>query len=318
MPTDYMTWFLPLACAGLGLCLVGVLNLMLSRSRPVVRLPATVAVLAVPLALAAMLDQPHVLSQTAAFLGVALLSCLVLSTRRVVSRAAAAFASLRRPAIRFGLATAAGIVMIVASVVAYEHADKAAMDADTANLELLVGGTSTRPSQHTSATDRGTPIVLREPTALRDANYLSAGEAQVLGSVDLGGRVIRHGPPGDTSNCHGWVFTGGRFLLTDSDVELILKENGYEEVVVPQTGDVVIYRAGGGITHTAVVRYVTEGQPVMVEGKWGLFGVFLHPPTARFTAPTTLSTAARDPATSSRASPNPTPPTTQPATHATE
>jgi hypothetical protein len=33
---------------------------------------------------------------------------------------------------------------------------------------------------------------------------------------------------------------------------------------------------GGQIAHTAVVRYVTEGQPVIVEGKWGPFGVFLH------------------------------------------
>jgi hypothetical protein len=276
MPTDYMTWFLPLACAGLGLCLVGVLNLVLSGSRPVVRLSATLAVLAIPLAVAAMLDLPHVLAQTAAFLGVALLACLVLCTRRVVSGAAAAFASLRWPAIRFGLATTAGVVMIVASVVAYEHADKAAMDADTAEMEL-VGGTSTRPSRHTSTTDRGTPIVLREPTELRDADHLAAGEAKVLGSVNHGGHVIRNGPPSDGSNCHGWVFTGGRFLLTDGDVERILKENGYEEVEHPRTGDVVVYRAGSGITHTAVVRYVTEGQPVMVEGKWGAFSVFLHP-----------------------------------------
>ena len=28
--------------------------------------------------------------------------------------------------------------------------------------------------------------------------------------------------------------------------------------------------------HTAVVRYVADGQPAMVEGKWGWMGVFQH------------------------------------------
>ena len=67
------------------------------------------------------------------------------------------------------------------------------------------------------------------------------------------------------------------YLLGPEDVELILKENGYHEVMEPQPGDVVIYRGGTEILHTAVVRYVAEGQPVLVEGKWGPLGVYLHP-----------------------------------------
>lgn len=88
--------------------------------------------------------------------------------------------------------------------------------------------------------------------------------------------VIRLGPPDERANCHGWVFTGGRYLLGPDDVELILKENGYAEVSEPQPGDLVVYRQGGTVAHTAVVRYVTEGQPVLVAGKWGALGVFLH------------------------------------------
>ena len=45
----------------------------------------------------------------------------------------------------------------------------------------------------------------------------------------------------------------------------------------PRPGDLVVYRLGGAVAHTAVVRYVTGGMPVLVEGKWGWAGVFLHP-----------------------------------------
>src|SRR5207245_249118 len=79
------------------------------------------------------------------------------------------------------------------------------------------------------------------------------------------------------SNCHGWVFTGGRFIVPGSQVDLVLKENGYQEVHEPHPGDVAVYRQGSAVLHTALVRYVTEGQPVLVEGKWGSLGVFLHP-----------------------------------------
>ena len=48
------------------------------------------------------------------------------------------------------------------------------------------------------------------------------------------------------------------------------------------SGDLVVYRQGSTISHTAVVRYVTEGQPVLVEGKWGTLGVYLHPADKSF------------------------------------
>ena len=31
------------------------------------------------------------------------------------------------------------------------------------------------------------------------------------------------------------------------------------------------------MAHTAVVRYAADGQPPLVEGKWGPAGVYLHP-----------------------------------------
>jgi hypothetical protein len=244
MPTDYVLSFLWLACAGLGLCLVGAANLLLSRARVRGRVGVTV---------------------------------VLLGSRRVTAGASSAVASLRRPAVRFAVVTAAGVGLIVASVAGYERADRAAMDEDTARLEVFGGGTPTFNSSHRAATDRGTPIGLREPRSFREPSELSAGEQEAIGRDQTRGPVMRRGPVGDNANCYGWVFTGGRFLLTDADVELILKENGYEEVAEPQPGDAVVYRAGGQVVHAALVRYVAEGQPVLVEGKWGAFGVFLHP-----------------------------------------
>ncbi len=88
--------------------------------------------------------------------------------------------------------------------------------------------------------------------------------------------MIRRENPTDFFNCHGWVFYRREVLLGPDDVELILKDNGYSGIQDPRPGDLVIYRADGIIIHSGVVRYVTPGQPVIVEGKWGAMGVFQH------------------------------------------
>jgi hypothetical protein len=74
------------------------------------------------------------------------------------------------------------------------------------------------------------------------------------------------------------VFTGGRYWLSDKDVEQILTDNDYQPVSQPRVGDVVVYREGTRISHTAVVRTVAADGLVLVEGKWGWMGTFLHPP----------------------------------------
>ena len=107
---------------------------------------------------------------------------------------------------------------------------------------------------------------------------MAAAERDALGGADNVGRMIRMGPAADRCNCHGWVFTGGRYWLGAADVEHILADNGYRPVSDPHPGDVVIYRTGGLITHTAVVRAAGGGGPVLIEGKWGWLGVFLHVP----------------------------------------
>jgi hypothetical protein len=214
---------------------------------------------------------------TVKLLGVGVFAFLLLSWGGLVDRVAGLVASLRRPAVRFGLVAVAGVATIVGGAAYFQWADEKAADESLRELELVHSRVPSVPSTRGQATsDRGTPIVLKEPIP-REPVDLAAAEEKVLRTSQLGEHVIRRGSASDESNCHGWVFTGGKFLLGPDDVELILKENGYEAVDLPQTGDVAVYRSNGAISHTAVVRYVTEGQPVLVEGKWGNLGIFLHP-----------------------------------------
>ncbi len=80
------------------------------------------------------------------------------------------------------------------------------------------------------------------------------------------------------SNCHGWVFAGGQYLITGSGVKMILEDNGYRLVAAPQPGDVVVYRdEQNEIVHTGLVRTAFDDGRVLVESKWGLGGRYLHP-----------------------------------------
>lgn len=81
------------------------------------------------------------------------------------------------------------------------------------------------------------------------------------------------------ANCHGWVFTAGKYYLGCDDVERILEDNGYELYQSPLPGDLIVYRnASGGITHTGLVQAVYLGGMVVIDSKWGLGGRFIHGP----------------------------------------
>jgi hypothetical protein len=109
--------------------------------------------------------------------------------------------------------------------------------------------------------------------------FLLTLERQYLASIDQDIRKLaRTGEPFPGSNCHGWVFTGGRFGIQDAHVATILKENRYSIVSDAQEGDLAIYRVNGRIKHTGIVR-IRSGR-TFVESKWGPFGVFLHTPAS--------------------------------------
>jgi hypothetical protein len=80
-------------------------------------------------------------------------------------------------------------------------------------------------------------------------------------------------------NCHGWIFTSGKFLIQDAHVLTILADNRYMAVDDAQAGDLAIYLKDELATHSGFVRQRHTGGPILVESKWGPFGVFTHAPT---------------------------------------
>lgn len=279
MPTYFDSLF-TFAAAGLGLLLAGGLNLAFGRGgrRVWLRLVVTlVACGAVVAGLAAFTRQELAIRAAGVVFGVLFVATLFGSdwfTRKVSSLVT----FVRKPAARWSLVAVGGLLLIFGSVFAFDRADEAAAEQVMQNLEMAVGRPPVQPATGPHVTtDRGNQIVLKQPIAARDPNELAGAELKTLQGMKFGDQVIRRSGPSDNSNCHGWVFTGGKFLLSPDDVEQIVKENGYTEVHEPQPGDLVLYRQGGTVAHSAIVRYVSEGQPVLVEGKWGGMGVFLHP-----------------------------------------
>lgn len=272
--------FFLLAAVGAALLLTGCANVAMGRGGRRAGLRAALSAAACGAVVYALgtLTRQELAVRAAQVLGAALLVTVLAGSGWVHRRVAAAAAALRTPAGLWGAVALGGLVVVVGSAVRFELADQQALEDGTLELELALGRQPNQPAQGARAvTDRGTAVVLKEPQAVRDPGVLVSPEERVLRETRLADQVIRHGGPSDESNCHGWVFTGGKFLLSPEDVELILKENGYAEVQEPQPGDVAVYRQGGTVSHTALVRYVAEGQPVLVEGKWGAMGVFLHP-----------------------------------------
>jgi hypothetical protein len=92
------------------------------------------------------------------------------------------------------------------------------------------------------------------------------------------GQIIRLCDANPSCNCHGWVFTGGQYVMRDVDVSTILNDNGYAEVAEARVDDLAVYIDGSRVTHTGVVRLVDASGVIVVESKWGPFGVYLHPP----------------------------------------
>jgi hypothetical protein len=132
-------------------------------------------------------------------------------------------------------------------------------------------------------TDAGQPVSLFRPARPGSIQELRDAEASFLDGANLTAHVIRTAPPNDDTNCHGWIFTGGRYWIQGDDVYQILHDNDYRAVSSPQSGDLVVYRAdaeGKVIAHCGIVRAVSAGGPVLVESKLRRGGRFLHEPVA--------------------------------------
>jgi hypothetical protein len=276
MPLEHFDRFFVLAALGIGLLLVGGLNLLL-RGRPWLRAGLSVAVGGTVLAGLVALTRPELAVRAGCGLFAVLAVIGLLGSGWVARQVTALVNAVRKPSVRWGLVTVAGLLLLVGAGIAFERDDEQATADTMRDLDMTVGRPPSQPTERAKATgDRGTAIVLKEPISPRDAGTLAEAEFKVLASARLTESVMRRGAASDQTNCHGWVFTGGQYLLSGEDVEVILKENGYWEVTEPHAGDLVVYRQSGSIAHTGIVRYVSEGQPVLVESKWGVMGVFLH------------------------------------------
>lgn len=128
-----------------------------------------------------------------------------------------------------------------------------------------------------AATDRGhiVPVYTLSESDLQSASP-SLDDARI--TRDYLVRLIRTAPSDLTHNCHGWVFAAGLHWVKSRDVQTILDDNGYTPVIVPQVGDVVIYRnSSGEIVHSGLVR-AADPSLVLVESKWGALGRYVHRP----------------------------------------
>lgn len=111
-------------------------------------------------------------------------------------------------------------------------------------------------------------------------HYLQRGGA-------LAGPMIVVAPPTGRYNCHGLTFGSRRTCIPrvgdPTEVDDLLRRDGYIPVNPPMPGDLAIYRRDvgqsgtGTIDHTGVVSYV---DPVIgsirVRSKWGILEEFEH------------------------------------------
>ena len=138
---------------------------------------------------------------------------------------------------------------------------------DSGRLETISG--------RVAITDRGREVQL--------FCYVTENEEEAQTATSSGGALDSlsgwWGDSSSQSNCHGWVFTGGKHLLWRDGVEMILEDNGYEICDTPKTGDLIIYRGpNGDPVHTGTVHFVYWDGTVMIKSKWGLRGRFVHRP----------------------------------------
>lgn len=185
--------------------------------------------------------------------------------------------SMRRPMVSAGLMGLTGIVLIVVSTARFASSEADEAISDSHWLEAVTARPDTTEATNTLVvTDLGRRLRPHRAIHARTPEEMVEAENVAIGRNPFSNLIIRRGPASDECNCHGWVFTGGKYWLSNDDVQAILEENGYDAVMSPEPGDLVIYSQGKTISHTAIVRACGPTVPVMVEGKWGCMGVYLH------------------------------------------
>jgi len=263
---------------GLGLLAAGLANLLLRRRSTSLRIAASLLVIGIVLGgVWAITETSSSVERTGLILAGILATCQIAGSTCLTSSLASASAMIRPAAIRWGLVTGAGLATAVGSALFSEYQIDRDIDFQMTELELLTSAPpATVPPDTHASTDQGSFIEIKEALALRNGADLERIESAFLQNAGIRDSIIRCESATDQANCHGWTFTGGRYWISGVEVDRILTENRYQAINDPQPGDLVVYRSETNVLHTGIVRYVSDGQPVLVEGKWGCTGVFLH------------------------------------------
>jgi hypothetical protein len=275
MNTDPAIPYVTLLACGLGLLVAGAGNAVLPSSRRWIR----TFVLALGAVVTFVVSG---LAWAAVAVGVAAGTCVLLTRAAGPSRAASRIPALagllRRPRSCWGVVGVAGCALAAFGAERVLQAGAVGEFRPTDWQEAIGAMPDLVDADDVAVkTDGGTPMRLMRPKDPRTPERLFQLQDKILRKDLQRGRISRSGPADLQSNCFGWVFTGGRYWLFDEDVEQILKENRYSPVTAAAVGDVAIYRdVNDVISHVAIVRAARDDGTVLVEGKIGWMGVFVH------------------------------------------
>ena len=183
---------------------------------------------------------------------------------------------LQSPMARWVMPLSFGAIVVGGAMFQYERRQISSNERDMLIMERFNGTPElVLSNERFLLTDSGNRIEAHLPVDLVQDMKMEE-ERELLQDMHISMHIIQHEPANDDSNCHGWVFTGGRYWVLGRSVDSILQQNNYEPTKSPRPGDLVVYRNDAKVAHTAIVRYVTDGMPVLIEGKWGALGVYLH------------------------------------------
>ncbi len=271
---DYDFELFALAPITAGLLVLGLASLLAPRLHLAWRLAGGGLITASLYGFLAMIfDGPHLASYGFVATAATLVSVAII-------RVASGTAFARRLATPLGYGVALMVVATTGTVALYWRHEKNIDRSQNREMEIvgLIISTAEREvaDEAHAVTDRGNAVAVSRARSPR-INTSESREMDTLALASWGDATIKRQDSDDHSNCHGWVFTGGRYIVPGTAVEQILQDNGYAIVTTATPGDLAVYRGPkGDIVHTAIVRYVAPGRPPMVEGKWGRMGVYLH------------------------------------------
>ncbi|GEM_PF-3992849 len=188
---------------------------------------------------------------------------------RMIQAAIRMVAFVRHPAVAWG------ILLVASPLLAVAWSYWTVTPADFWEPPQIMLVDKTEVAHGTIRTDTGR--ILRVAAPIRRA---TAEELRQVKRQTALPNLICTDSPGVDYNCHGWLFTGGRYWLNGEDVKHVLQDNGYYPVNAPVPGDIIVYYDGGNLVHTGLVRAADE-RGIIIESKWDIQGRYIHLPESQ-------------------------------------